>query len=70
MKFTVISAVLMMSIATVPAYAAGSTSQTGNAGVGIEGTEEGTTRVTSDTSTTDTSQTRGKGNGKGKGSKK
>lgn len=68
MKLNIVFAILMMAFASAPAYAAGFTSQTGSAGVGIEGTTEGTSRVTDDTTTTDTDRTRG--NGKGKGRKK
>jgi hypothetical protein len=69
MKLTISSAILIMTFASAPVYAAGFTSQTGNAGVGIEGTQEGTARVTDDTTTTDTDQKRGNGKGRGNRSK-
>ena len=71
-KSVLMSAVLAAALASTQVVAQSSFPD-GTVGVGIEGTEEGTTRVTSDDTTTDTTSSkpkRGKGNGKGKGSKK
>ena len=68
MKNSILLSALLVATLAATQASAQSIFPDGAAGVGVEGTEEGTPRVTDDTTTTDTTKTRG--NGKGKGRKK